>query len=98
LIDFIQNSNIKNSVNFPLIYIPRSENTTRLTIIHKNVAEMISKISSRFGARKQNIANFASKSKGDYAYAILDIDGPVADDIINELRAMPDIVKVRILY
>lgn len=94
LIDYLESGNIKNSVNLPEAIMPKS-NMPRICVIHKNVKTIISQVSATF--KDVNIENMLNKSKGDYAYTMLDIDGKVEDSILDELKAIDGVIKVRLV-
>ncbi len=96
LVDYIENGNITNSVNYPAISLPR-ESKGRLCILHKNVSNLITKFTSVVSAQGLNIANMASNSRGDYACSILDIDGEVPAKAVSEITALEDVLRVRSL-
>lgn len=95
LIDYIENGNIKNSVNLPDAEMNAAG--TKVCIIHKNVPALISQITSIFGDAGINIDNMLNKSKKDYAYTLLDAAGDVADDIVTKLTAVDGVIKVRLI-
>lgn len=92
--EFLENGNIRNSVNFPNCECPRS-GTDRLTVIHRNVKEMISKITGTIGKTGANISNYVNKAKNDYAYSIIDVDEKIDAALIDALKAIDGVVKVR---
>ena len=95
-VDFLLNGNIKNSVNFPSCSIPRT-GKQRLTVIHKNVKNVLNAITESVSGAKINIANLLSQSQGDYAYAILDLDDTLPEDVLTKIKAINDIVRVRVI-
>lgn len=96
LVDFIENGNITNSVNYPACSMPRNS-VARVTVMHKNVKEMLSKIIAAVAADGLNIANMQDTSKGEYAYLILELDSAPSEKLIKELAALPDVIRVRSL-
>lgn len=94
LVDFIENGNIKNSVNYPSVALAPSGGN-RVCIMHLNVANMISQIAGAFAKKGINIAHFANGSKGDYAYTLLEIDVDVPEGISDELLAIEGVIRVR---
>ena len=76
--DFLENGNIRNSVNFPEAVLPRVPNTTRLAIANSNVPNMVGQISTCLAGAQLNIADLLNKSRGEYAYTLIDADGAVA--------------------
>ncbi len=94
--NYILNGNIKNSVNFPSINMPRSS-ACRVTVLHKNVPNMVSAIASVISENNLNIANMQNASKGAFAYTVLDIDGSCSDALSSKLSALENVVRVRII-
>lgn len=92
--DYLENGNIRNSVNFPEVKLPRTEGH-RVTIVNSNVPDMIGQISSALANKGMNIIDMLNKSKGEVAYTIIDIDKPADDDLINELNKIEGILNVR---
>lgn len=92
--DFLENGNIKNSVNFPECDMGKRTGE-RITILHKNVTGMIKKITDAL--ESLNIANMINKSKGDNAYTMIDVDGRCDVAAIDAIAAMPDVIKVTLL-
>jgi len=96
LIDFLENGNIKNSVNYPDLIMDRTTDA-RICVFHKNVAGTISKISAVFSDSGINIENFTNRSKGNYAYTICDINGKIPDDLTVKISAVDDIIRVNVI-
>ena len=96
IVDFVQNGNITNAVNFPACKSER-RGKMRLTVFHKNVKSVISSISERVAAEGINISGFISQSSGDMAYAILDLDEPLPPAVIETIEKADNIVRVRAL-
>lgn len=95
--EYILNGNIKNSVNFPDVSSERSDGT-RLCVVHKNIPNMLTKISETLGKENLNIEIMTSKSKGEVAYALLDLtDKIVAKDLADKISAIEGIKKVRVI-
>ena len=95
--DYLENGNILNSVNLPSISMAREASTKRICIIHKNVPNTIALFASTCGEAGINIENMQSKSKGEYAYTILDVSGDLSPAAVDALRALEPIVKVRVI-
>lgn len=95
LIDYIENGNIKNSVNYP----DASMNAvgTKICVMHKNVPAVISALTTALGDAGLNIENMLNKSKKDYAYTLLDVAGDVSDDVVAKLFAVDTVIKVRVI-
>lgn len=94
--DYLENGNIINSVNFPVCEMAWSTDC-RLTIIHRNIPAMIKKITDIIATEGINIQDMMNKSKGQYAYTIIDTDTKVTDENINNIRQIPDIISIRVL-
>lgn len=94
LVDFIENGNVTNSVNFPACSAPKS-GACRVTVIHRNVKNVLKAITDAVSAAGINMENFVSKSRGDYAYAIIDTDSNVDDKLLKTIAACDNVLKVR---
>ena len=94
LIDYIENGNIVNSVNYPACSMPRTT-PYRLVILHKNVSGILAKITSVVGEQGVNISNMSNKSRGEYAVTLLDVDSEVSDESIKTIESVENVVKVR---
>jgi len=94
--EYLLYGNIKNSVNFPDCEIPYAAKK-RICVIHRNVARLVGPITSLFADRAINIDNMLSKSKGDYAYTMIDIDTDFIDGIEEGLMAVDNVIKVRVI-
>ncbi|MBE6905506.1 MAG: 3-phosphoglycerate dehydrogenase [Ruminococcaceae bacterium] len=97
LVDYLENGNIKNSVNLPAVSMARSGDM-RITMIHKNIPAMITKIATEISDSGVNIENLTNKSKKDYAYTMVDINGTVSDSVIAKLRGIEGVVRVNIYH
>ncbi len=95
LIDYIENGNIKNSVNYPNAEM--TAEGTKVCIMHKNIPDVLSKLTAAFGEAGINIGNMVNASKKDYAYTMIDASGNVSDDIIKKLAAVESVIKVRVI-
>ena len=96
LADYLENGNIANSVNYPAMSMPR-RSVCRVCVHHKNVKEILSKILSAVSSRGINIAHMQDLSKGDYAYLLLDLDERPNVECADALRAIPGVIRVRVL-
>jgi D-3-phosphoglycerate dehydrogenase len=92
--DYLENGNIKNSVNFPQVKLPRTEGH-RVTIVNSNVPDMIGQISSALAHKGLNIIDMLNKSKGNIAYTIIDIDKEADDGLLDELKKIDGVLNVR---
>ena len=96
LIDYIENGNIVNSVNYPACSMPRTAKA-RLVVLHKNVNNILAQITGQVGAEGINIANMSNQSKGDYAATLIDTDADIPEKTVEHISALPDIIKVRVI-
>src|SRR6267154_2417982 len=95
--DFLENGNIRNSVNYPESVMPRAPNTTRIVIANSNVPNMVGQISTCLATARINIADLLNKSRGEYAYTLIDTDGAVGDEILRQLRGIDGVLSARIV-
>src|SRR3989440_4614325 len=95
--DFLENGNIKNSVNYPEAVLPRAPGTTRLAIANSNVPNMVGQISTCLAAARINIADLLNKSRGEYAYTLIDADGAIDTDLLSRMRAIEGVLSARIV-
>ena len=96
LADFLQNGNIKNSVNFPNVYLPRSTKS-RIAITNKNVPAMIGQIATTLGELELNIADMTNVSRGGLAYNLIDVENSVNKRALDELSSIENIINVRLI-
>ncbi|MBQ3116631.1 MAG: 3-phosphoglycerate dehydrogenase [Clostridia bacterium] len=96
LIDYIENGNIVNSVNFPTLSMPRTT-PHRLVILHTNTKNILAQITGTVGNEGINISNLTNQSKGDYAVTILDIDNAVSKEAIEHISQVENIIRVRVI-
>lgn len=94
--DFLENGNIKHSVNFPDVTQTR-ESKTRICITNRNVPKVLSNISKLFADHHLNIENMVNRSKGDFSYTLLDTNEDVRQDIIERIEAIDGIITVRVI-
>ena len=95
--DYLENGNIKNSVNYPDSDMGIRGENTRLLLLHHNVPNMIGQFTTILAKDNMNIADLTNKSKGKYAYTMIDIDSPVPAGCEEELKAVGEVLRVRIL-
>ncbi|MBQ6676602.1 MAG: 3-phosphoglycerate dehydrogenase [Clostridia bacterium] len=93
LIDFFENGNIVNSVNYPTVTMPRTTGN-RIVVLHLNVPNMISAITAAVSASGNNIDNMANRSKGDFAVTLLDTDDPANKETIEKMNGIEGVVRV----
>lgn len=95
--DYLENGNIAHSVNYPDCTLGDAEQVGRVAVLHKNVKGTISKYTEVLSKSDINIANMVSKSRGDYAYTLLDVDATVSAEVAKELEKIDEVLKVRIV-
>ena len=94
--EFLQTGNIRNSVNFPNVHLNRTTDH-RVSIINKNVPAMIGQIATELGELNLNIAEMTNVSKGDIAYNLIDIENEVSEESIEKLKAIENVIDVRLI-
>ncbi len=100
LMDFLENGNIKNSVNFPAIYLdraPTAQKGTRLAISNKNVPKMLGQILSVLADQNINVIDMINKSRNEIAYNLIDVECCPSDAALAEIAAIQDVIKVTVL-
>lgn len=95
--NFIENGNIVNSVNYPRCDAGVCQYEGRVTVCHKNVPNMLTQFTAEFAKLGLNVPEMVSKSRGDYAYTVIDIDGKVSEEVKTALSAIDGVIKVRIV-
>lgn len=94
--DYLENGNITNSVNLPAVSVDRN-GKHRMTIIHRNVAGIVSSITSTLASENVNIDNMVNKSRGEYAYTMIDTDTDVSEEAISAVCGLDSIIRVRVI-
>lgn len=94
LTDYIENGNIRNSVNYPSVSMPRSGGA-RLCVLHGNIPNMLTQITGIVSAAGLNIDNMTNKSRGNYAYTMLDVAGCVNGEMIERIKTIEGVIRVR---
>lgn len=97
LMDYLENGNIKNSVNYPNCDMGICEQAGRIAIIHKNIPNMLSQFTSTFAQENINISDMTNKSKGQWAYTLLDIETPTTEAITKKIGQIEGVIKVRVI-
>ena len=95
--DFLENGNIRNSVNYPEAVLSRMSGNPRLAIANSNVPNMVGQISTCLAGAKINISDLLNKSRGEYAYTLIDLDGAVGEELLGRIRGIPGILSARLL-
>jgi D-3-phosphoglycerate dehydrogenase len=94
--DFLEHGNVANAVNFPAVTMGR-ESAYRVAIANANVPNMVGQISTAMAQAGLNIHNMVNKSRGEMAYTLVDVDSPVADSVLDRIRAIEGVLSVRYL-
>lgn len=97
VIDYVNNGNITNSVNYPACTLGDFRKTARICVAHYNRPNVISRLTALCGEAHINISDMVSKSRGDYAYAMFDVESPVSHDFEEKVAAMDNIIRVRVI-
>ena len=94
--DYLKNGNIKNSVNYPNVEMPRS-GVARICVLHQNIPSILTKITAAVADEGLNIENLTNKSKGENAYTLLDVSSTPSEDAIARISAVEGINRVRVI-
>lgn len=97
LIDYLENGNIKNSVNYPACDMGVKEDGDRITILHKNIPNMIGQLTAVLAQENMNIAIMTNKSRKEYAYTMIDVEADVPKTVEDKLKAIDGVLKVRVI-
>ena len=95
MMDYLENGNIKNSVNYPTCDMGVCDKAGRVAIHHRNISNMISRFTSAFGDAGINISDMTNKSKGEHAYTLLDLESPVTKEILDQIAAIDGVFRIR---
>ena len=94
--DYLENGNITNSVNMPAVSMERS-GEARICVIHHNIPNTLARITSIVSGAGMNVENLANKSRKDYAYTMLDVNGKVADAMVEQIKGIEGVIRVRVM-
>ncbi|MBO6215484.1 MAG: phosphoglycerate dehydrogenase [Lachnospiraceae bacterium] len=97
VMDYLENGNIRNSVNYPTCEMGVCKTAGRVAIMHRNVKGVIAQYTSIIGDTGTNISDMFNKTRGDYAYALLDLDSPVTQEIVDKLNTIEEVVRIRVV-
>ena len=97
VMEFLENGNIRNSVNYPNCDMGYRGENTRFTILHRNVPNMIGQFSAILADDGINISDMTNKSKKEYAYTMIDVENEITEDIIEDLRKIKEVLRVRVI-
>jgi D-3-phosphoglycerate dehydrogenase len=94
---YLEDGVITNSVNFPDAVLPRSEGAARIAIANSNVPNMVGQISTLFGAAGLNITDLLNKSRGELAYTLVDVDGDLPGELVEQIRGIAGVLAARVI-
>ena len=97
IMDYLENGNIHHSVNYPDCDMGICTSKGRIAILHHNKSGLIAKYTTILGDANVNVSDMTNKSRGDYAYSLIDVDSEVTSDVIEKLNAIPDVIRVRVV-
>ncbi len=97
MMDYLENGNIRNSVNYPACDMGVCTNAGRVAIFHKNIANMITKFTAGFGEKGINISDMTNKSRGEVAYTMLDVEEKPTKEIVDALERIEGVFRARIV-
>jgi D-3-phosphoglycerate dehydrogenase len=97
LMDYLENGNIVNSVNFPAVSMGRVTGTTRITFSNDNVSGVLGHVLSVLADKKVNVIDMMNKSRGELAFNIIDVENKPADDVVAAIAAVEHVIRVRVI-
>ena len=97
LMDYLENGNIRNSVNYPACSMGVCRSASRIAIFHENKVNMINRLTTLIGGSEVNISEMTSKSKGDVEYTMFDLDAPISKELVDKIAQIPSVWRVRII-
>ena len=97
LMDYLENGNIRNSVNYPNCSMGVCRSVSRIAIFHENKVNMINRLTTLIGGSEMNISEMTSKSKGEVEYTMLDLDTPATQELVDKIAQIPSVWRVRII-
>ena len=95
MMDYLENGNIRNSVNFPMVDMGKCETAQRIALLHQNVPNMIGQITAILSGKGLNIANMLNKSRGKYAYTLVDLEEAADEATLDQLRNISGVARLR---
>ncbi len=97
MMDYLENGNIKNSVNYPNCDMGQCQSEGRITILHHNIPNSLGRFTAAIASENVNIAGLMNKSRGEYAYSMLDLDHHPSADVVEHLKSIEGVVRVRVI-
>ena len=95
--DFLENGNIRNSVNYPTVDMGVCTKGGRITICHINKVNMLNRFTKIVGDENMNVSDMIDKSRGEYAYTVMDLDTPVTPEVVEKLQKVDGVIRVRVI-
>ena len=97
VMNYLENGNIVNSVNYPNLDMGVCRSTGRIAILHKNIPNSLGQFTSAVAEGNINIAGLQNASRGEYAYTMLDIDQPASEEVVEHLKSINGVLRVRVI-
>lgn len=97
MMDYLENGNINNSVNYPNCDMGQCQSEGRITILHHNIPNSLGRFTAAIASENVNIAGLMNKSRGEYAYTMLDLDHHPSADVVEHLKSIEGVVRVRVI-
>ena len=97
VMDYLENGNITNSVNYPACDMGVCAKPGRITILHRNIPNTLSQFTGAVAAENINISDLINRSRGEYAYTMLDLDHPTPPAVIEKLQKIDGVLRVRVI-
>jgi D-3-phosphoglycerate dehydrogenase len=95
--DYLENGNIINSVNFPNCDMGLCTKAGRVAILHKNIPNMLTRFTAVFAEDNVNISDMLNRSRGEYAYTMLDVDSPITEEFVQDLEKIDGVIRIRVI-
>ena len=97
VMNYLENGNIVNSVNFPNCDMGYPNKAGRIAILHKNIPNMLTQFTKVFAEDNVNISDMLNRSRGEYAYTMLDLDSPTTEEFVEDLKQIPGVIRIRVI-
>jgi D-3-phosphoglycerate dehydrogenase len=97
VMNYLENGNIVNSVNFPNCDMGVCNKAGRITMLHKNIPNTISQFTTALSKENINISDMLNRSRGEYAYTMFDLDHPVSVAVVADIKSIPGVLRVRVI-
>jgi D-3-phosphoglycerate dehydrogenase len=97
IVDYLENGNVTNSVNFPAVRLDRAPGATRITVLNDNVSGVLGQVLSVLAENRINVLDMVNKSRGDLGINIIDAENSITDEAAAAIEAVPHVIRVRVL-